>query len=65
MKYLTLFVKGDIDVEDGDAIMQAQMDLPGISPAVAKKADDVADALDDAPTPPAPPSLGKKELEKD
>ena len=52
--------KGDIDVEDGDAIMQAQMDLPGISPAVAKKADDVADALDDAPTPPAPPSLGKR-----
>jgi hypothetical protein len=52
--------KGDIDVEDGDAIIQAQMDLPGISPAVAKKADDVADALDDAPTPPAPPSLGKR-----
>jgi hypothetical protein len=52
--------KGDIDVEDGDAIIQAQMDLPGIPPAVAKKADDVADALDDAPTPPAPPSLGKR-----
>jgi len=52
--------KGDIDVEDGDAIIQAQMDLPGISPATAKKADDVADALDDAPTPPAPPSLGKR-----
>ena len=52
--------KGDIDVEDGDAIIQAQMDLPGIPPAVAKKADDVADALDDVPTPPAPPSLGKR-----
>ena len=52
--------KGDIDVEDGDAIIQAQMDLPGIPPAAAKKADDVVDALDDAPTPPAPPSIGKR-----
>ena len=52
--------KGDIDVEDGDAIIQAQMDLPGIPPAAAKKADDVADALHDAPTPPAPPSLAKR-----
>ena len=33
-----------------------KVDLPGR----AKKADDIADALDDAPTPPAPPSLGKR-----
>jgi hypothetical protein len=55
--------KGDIDVEDGDAIIQAQMDsfVPKVDlPGRAKKADDVADALDDAPTPPAPPSLGKR-----
>jgi hypothetical protein len=59
--------KGDIDVEDGDAIMGASMDSLVPTPkadvaraAAAKKADDVADALDDVPTPPAPPSLGKR-----
>ena len=58
---------GKIDVEDGDAIMGASMDSLVPTPkadvaraAAAKKADDVADALDDAPTPPAPPSLAKR-----
>ena len=59
--------KGDIDVEDGDAIMSASMDSLVPTPkadvaltAGARKADDVADALDGAPIPPAPPSLAKR-----
>lgn len=59
--------KNKINVEDGDAIMNASMDSLVPTPkadvaltAGAKKADDVADTLDGAPTPPTPPSLGSR-----